>query len=155
MFFNSTPSWRKRRARAQRQMFPRRRPVTPRLEVLEDRTLPSTFLVTDLSDHGPGSLRTAVQSADANPGSTIDFAPGLHGTITLTSGQLNITSSTTLNDPSANKLAVSGNNAGRIFDISGSASVSISGLTLTDGLATRGAASCSREALPSASATAS
>ena len=28
----------------------------PRLEVLEDRTLPSTFLVTNLKDSGAGSL---------------------------------------------------------------------------------------------------
>src|SRR5262245_64270149 len=51
----------------------------PRLEALEDRTLPSTFLVTNLNDSGAGSLRDAVLSADANPGSQVDFAKGLHG----------------------------------------------------------------------------
>ena len=44
----------------------------------------------------------------------------------------------TINGPGANKLSVSGNNASRVFDISGSASVSIGGLTITDGQATTG-----------------
>ena len=59
----------------------------PRLEVLGERTLPSTFLVTNLNDSGPDTLRAAVQAADASSGAVIDFAPNLHGTITLTSGQ--------------------------------------------------------------------
>jgi hypothetical protein len=110
------------------------------LEVLEDRTVLSPLLVSNTNDSGNGSLRAAVTAADLNPGSTIDFAHGLHGTITLTSGPLDITSSTTINGPGADKLAVSGNNASGIFDISGSADVSIAGLTLTNGLATAGGA---------------
>jgi hypothetical protein len=43
--------------------------------------LPSTFTVMNLNDHGSGSLREAVTDANANPGSTIDFMHGLHGTI--------------------------------------------------------------------------
>jgi hypothetical protein len=118
---------------------PQRRRVAPRLEVLEDRTVPSPIMVSNKHDSGAGSLRAAVTTADANPGSTIDFAAGLHGTITL-SGPLDITSSTTINGPGANILAVSGAGTYQIFDISGSADVSISGLTLTDGLATAGGA---------------
>ena len=94
----------------------------------------STFTVTSLSDSGAHSLRAGIQSGDA----TIAFAPGLHGTITLTSALLPITGSVTIDGPGANKLSVSGNNAYRVFDISGSASVSIAGLTITDGLATSG-----------------
>jgi hypothetical protein len=60
--------------------------LVPRLEALEDRTLPSTFTVMNLNDSGTGSLRAAVAAADAKPGSTIDFASGLHGTIKLISG---------------------------------------------------------------------
>jgi hypothetical protein len=60
------------------------------LEVLEDRSLPSTFMVTNLLDAGAGSLRAAVASGNANPGADmIDFA--VTGTIALTSGQLDIT----------------------------------------------------------------
>jgi hypothetical protein len=55
---------------------PPRRTVL-RVEALEDRALPSTFTVLNLNDGGPGSLRAAVQAADAAPGSAIDFAFGL------------------------------------------------------------------------------
>src|SRR5205823_6529449 len=69
---------------------PRRRCV-PRCEVLEGRALPSTFTVLNLADSGSGSLRAAVLAAEAHPGpDVIDFAHNLYGTITLTSGQLNI-----------------------------------------------------------------
>ncbi len=44
----------------------------------------------------------------------------------------------TINGPGASTLAVSGNNSSRVFDISGSASVTISGLTITKGQATEG-----------------
>jgi hypothetical protein len=102
---------------------------------MEDRTLLSTFLVSSLSDSGTGSLRTAI--ASAGNGDIIDFAHGLHGTIMLAT-DLPINHSVTINGPGANKLSVSGDDANRIFDISGTASVSISGLTVTDGLATSG-----------------
>src|SRR5262245_39760279 len=59
----------------------RRRSFVPRLEALEDRSLPSTLTVTNLADSGVGSLRG--QLAAAAPGDTIDFAPGLNGTIYL------------------------------------------------------------------------
>jgi hypothetical protein len=116
----------------------RRRPArarcVPRLEALEDRTQPSTFTVKNLNDSGTGSLRAGILSGD----STIAFANGLHGTITLTSGELSITNSVTIDGPGANKLTVSGDNASRVFDISGSASATIDGLTISDGLATVG-----------------
>jgi hypothetical protein len=111
-----------------------RRSVLPRLEVLEDRSLPSTFTVMNLNNDGPNSLRAAIASGD----NTIDFAHGLHGAITLASALPQITSSVTINGPGANQLSVSGNNLYRVFDISDSASVNISGLTLQDGLATAG-----------------
>ena len=122
---------RSRRPRSRRTLS--RRSVLPRLEVMEDRKLLSTFMVKNLNDSGAYSLRAGIQSGDA----TIAFAPGLHGTITLKS-ELPITDSVTFDGPGANKLSVSGNDTYRIFDISGSASVSISGLTITDGLATSG-----------------
>jgi hypothetical protein len=91
-----------------------RRRVRLDLERLENRTVPSSFTVINLKDSGAGSLRAAVIAADPAPGSTIDFAAGLHGTITLTSGELDITSSMTITGPGAHKLAVSGNHASRI-----------------------------------------
>src|SRR5262245_53280477 len=63
----------------------------PCVELLENRILLSTFLVTNLHDSGPGSLRAAVQAADGTSGAVIDFAANLHGTIILKTGQLNLT----------------------------------------------------------------
>ena len=48
-------------------------------EQLEDRTVPSLFIVTNLGDSGHGSLRQAILDANspAYPGAdSIDFAPG-------------------------------------------------------------------------------
>jgi hypothetical protein len=53
-----------------------------------------TFTVTSLSDSGPGSLRAAITSANANPGSLINFA--VNGTIALDSALPALTHSTTI-----------------------------------------------------------
>ena len=67
---------------------------------------------------------------------TITFASSLAGqTITLTSGELDLTDTTgttTITGLGANQLTISGNNASRVFDISG-AIVDISGLTISNG----------------------
>src|SRR5258707_14236038 len=71
--------------------------------------------VTTAGDNGPGSLRGAVLAA--NSGDVISFDPALNGqTITLTTGQIAITKSVTINGPGAANLAISGNNASRIFN---------------------------------------
>src|SRR5262245_54256200 len=59
----------------------RRRSFMPRLDVLEDRSLPSTLTVTSLADSGRGSLRG--QLANAAPGDTVVFKKGLSGAISL------------------------------------------------------------------------
>src|SRR5690242_12649157 len=65
----------------------RRRPISPpsprggvrrtvlRIEWLEDRTVLSTFTVTNIGDAGPGSLRQAILDSNAAIGTTntIDF----------------------------------------------------------------------------------
>ncbi len=119
-----------------------RRSFVPRLEVFEERTLPSTFTVLNLNDSGTGSLRAAIAAANAQPGAdTITVANGLHGTITLTSGELLITDSLTINGSGANRLTISGNNASSVFDISpgpgvtSSLNVTIKNLTISNGLA--------------------
>src|SRR5215470_17624920 len=61
-----------------------RRSFVPRLEVLEDRTVPSTLTVTNLSDTGaPGDGSLRGQITAASPGDTIQFAPGLRGSVAL------------------------------------------------------------------------
>ena len=105
----------------------------PRLEVLEDRTLLSTLTVTSFLDDGSsGTLRSNI--AAASSGDTIQFAPELEGhTITLKSGELMIAKNLDVEGPGPHKLAISGDNASRIFDIGGSATVTIAGLTIADG----------------------
>lgn len=99
----------------------------------------ATFPVTNLADSGPGSLRQAVLDANALAGpDQVIFAPGLTGTITLTSGEILITDSLVVNGPGPGVLTVSGNNQSRIFHVENSAiatpiDVTLSGLTLTRG----------------------
>jgi hypothetical protein len=104
----------------------------PRLELLEDRTVLSTWTVTSPADSGDGSLREAI--AAAQNGDQIVFDDSLRGqTITLTSGQLAVTKSLDIEGPRADQLAVSGGHASRIFSLSGGVTVTIGGLTITDG----------------------
>src|SRR2546423_14073645 len=116
----------------QRQRSLRATTHRPGLEALEARCLPSTFTVLNLLDSGPDSLRAAVVAANANPGpDAINFATT--GTIALTSGQLNITDSLTINGPGVNSLTVSGNHVSRVFELAGNPTVSIAGLTVANG----------------------
>lgn len=94
----------------------------------------NNLTVTTTADNGMGSLRTAISSVDPNTGGTITFAPGVTGTVTLTSGELDIGRNLNLIGPGAETLAVSGNNASRVFNISAGATVAISGLTVSGGL---------------------
>ena len=113
------------------------RPVSSVVEVLEQRTLLSTVVVTNNADSGPGSLRDAI--ANAASGDTIVFADSVKNeTITLSSGELPIGKGLNIEGPGANHLTISGNNASRVFDVSGSGNVTIAGLTITDGVATIG-----------------
>ena len=92
----------------------------------------STRLVTSPADSGAGSLREVIIAAQS--GDQVVFDPSLAGqTITLTSGQLAITKSLDIEGPGADELAVSGNHASRVFSVSGGVTVTIAGLTITDG----------------------
>jgi predicted outer membrane repeat protein/parallel beta-helix repeat protein len=104
----------------------------PQLESLDDRLVPSTLTVTNAADSGAGSLRADI--AAAKSGDTIVFAPSLVGqTITLTSGELSITTGVTIQGPAADQLTVSGNNQSRVFEVNASQPVVLSGMTITQG----------------------
>jgi hypothetical protein len=90
--------------------------------------------VTNLVDSGPGSLRQAI--LDTPAGGTVDFQPGLTGTITLTSGELGIGNDLTIQGPGADILTVSGNHVSRVFDVAAGPTALVSGLTIADGTAT-------------------
>jgi hypothetical protein len=92
---------------------------------------PTTIIVTNTNDNGAGSLRQAL--VDANDGDTID-ATGISGVITLTTGQLLVDKSVTINGAGVDVLAIDGNAISRVFEIVGGAkTVSISGLTIRNG----------------------
>jgi hypothetical protein len=97
----------------------------------------ATITVTSADDTGAGTLRQAI--VDAASGDTINFSSGFT-TIILTSDQLLINKSLTINGPGANLLTVVRGRAQglpffhfRIFDIIAGATVTISGLTIANG----------------------
>src|SRR5262249_7405659 len=63
----------------------------------------------------------------------ITFAPAVHGTITLTSGELQVHHNLTIIGPGAGMLSVSGGGAFRVLEVFAGTTVSVSGLTLTGG----------------------
>jgi hypothetical protein len=105
-------------------------------ERLECRLVFSTVTVTNLLDSGPGSLRAAIDAANAAPGAdTIDFAGGLQGTVGLAS-QLDVTQDLTITGTGENKVVLSGNHATRVLSVSGADThLAIRHLTIADGLA--------------------
>jgi hypothetical protein len=117
------------------------RAYRPRLEVLEDRTLPSTYLVDHLPDDMvgtglTGSLRYALTHAADNDHVTF----GVTGTINLTGALPTLTHSISIEGPGATQLTVRRDTGGSygIFAVGSGATVSISGLSITNGLTAYG-----------------
>jgi hypothetical protein len=98
---------------------------------------PGGYAVCNTNDSGPGSLRQAI--LDASPGDTINFAPSVT-TVNLTSGEeLVIDKNLTITGPGANRLTVQRSTyAARIFNITPVVTVSISGITISNGFAQDG-----------------
>lgn len=119
-------------------IFRTKKPVVA-AEALEARIAPATITVTNFDDIGLGSLRDAVAIANSTPAAdTIVFSKTLSGTLTLTSGELLITTSVTVKGPGAAKIIISGNANSRIFNVndgvgSKDTPFSISGLALING----------------------
>jgi hypothetical protein len=89
----------------------------------------ATVTVTNTNDSGHGSLRQAL--AVAHDGDRITFA--VSGAITLTSGGLLVTKNVTISGPGANRLSIDGNQATLVFGVFPQRTVSISGLSITNG----------------------
>jgi hypothetical protein len=123
--------------KTQRSPAPHRRTTfRPTLEVLEGRCVPSILTVTSTKDHGPNSLRDDI--AAAHNGDTIVFSPKLYGQkITLTTGELDITKSLTIQGPAPGQghIEVSGDQYGdsRVFEVGANAVVTLSGLFISNG----------------------
>lgn len=96
----------------------------------------ATFTVSNTGDTGTDSLRDAVDQANRSAGAdTITFGGGVSGTITFSSGAIDIFDALTIIGPGAPRLSLSGNNTSRIFHVAPTTpgdvfAVSISGLSL-------------------------
>ena len=128
----------RRSAAARRVDYPRS--ITDRrlrLESLEDRRLLAVFMVTNLNNTGGGSLRSAVALAnDAGSVDEIRFAANLSGgTISLTTGEIEITDALTIDAaPLAANVTINANQLSRIFNITVAAfNYTFTGLNLTGG----------------------
>ena len=110
----------------------------------------SSYVVSSNADTlAVGSIRTGVGWADistnANPANLVFPAPNTvffstTGTITLTGGTLALanngaTVAKTIEGPGAGMLSISGNNGTGVFSVASGVTASITGLTITGGLA--------------------
>src|SRR5271166_6252856 len=122
-----------------------RRRLRPTVLALEDRRLLSTFTVTSTLDNGSaGTLRWAVGQANSAGGAeTIAFDSKVFKTpqtITLTGSQLELTDTTgteTITGPKAG-VTVNGGGNSRVFLVDPNVTASISGMTITGGIAGSG-----------------
>ncbi|MBO0698167.1 MAG: hypothetical protein J2P46_07220, partial [Zavarzinella sp.] len=126
-------------------MFPstsRRRPAL-RVESLEDRTTPATFMVTTTADAGPGSLRQAILDANADPDQD-DIAFNIPGTgvqtIAVASALPAIAQPVVIDGftqpGAAPNMFSDADNAVRLIELDGTNAGSTPGLVLAGGLAT-------------------
>ena len=103
----------------------------PWVSALESRALLSTLTVTNDNDSGSGSLRGALAAAVA--GDSIQFAKSAFGTITLSSGPLEVQTGVKIKGPGAKKVTINGNNTFQDLLVAANVTASVSGLTITGG----------------------
>jgi len=121
----------------------RLRSFLPLLDILEDRTLLSTYTVNSLTDSGTGSrltgdLRYCITKATSGS-DTITFAPGLTGTINVESALPALNASVAIQGPGASTLTVNNIPPNPVdsstyfttFAVGSTSTVEISGLGIT------------------------
>src|SRR5262249_18276490 len=129
----------------------RQRRFVPRLEGLEDRTVPATFTVTTTLDvvnpnDGKLSLREAVSRANANPGAdTIPPTAGIYRIArqmtddTNAAGDFDVHDSTVFQGAGAGNTIVDAQPIDRVFDVLGTTArpinVTFQNLTIRNGAA--------------------
>jgi hypothetical protein len=95
---------------------------------------PTTLVVVNNNNSGLGSLRQAISdNNNLGGGNTIVFASNVTGVITLSGSELVIDAPVIISGPGADVLAISGNNAVRVFSVLRGPS-QIGGLTIRNGL---------------------
>lgn len=122
----------------------RRRHLAAGLALALAAPLATAATVTNCDDSGAGSLRDAIASAAS--GDTIDFTGLSCNSIVLSGGALPVPlASLTIQGPGSGTLSISGNDADRVFDHTGTGTLDLRGLTLTHGHAS-GDGGCVRSA---------
>ncbi len=103
------------------------------------RVRAAQLTVTSIADSGVGSLRAAIQTANANGNSTnaIVFALGSNQTIILTSSLPPILGNLTVDGSSSPNLIINGNNASSVFFVAGGA-VTIKDVSIANAFAQGG-----------------
>jgi hypothetical protein len=111
-----------------------------RMEPLEDRRMLATFTVTNLLDGAvtaagqlPGSLRQAIFDANALAGADEIVFEDTTGTINLTAGEYVVSQGLTITGPGRDLLTLDAQQQSRIFAITTSQTVELSGMTITNG----------------------
>jgi predicted outer membrane repeat protein len=92
----------------------------------------ASFTVTTLDDSGLGSLRAAMEQANAtSEADTITF--GVNGVITLASTLPTITGELSIDGPGADNLTISGNNAVRVLEVAAVGTLDLEGVAVANG----------------------
>jgi hypothetical protein len=109
---------------------PRRPTIRPRLEILEDRCVPSTMVTSAADDGSAGTLPWAI--ANTAQHGTIDISQGL-GPIVLTRGELDLTQSVTI-ESLGSPATIDGKFTSRVFEVAARTHVKLVNLVIEDGV---------------------